>query len=111
MFRWLILNLVILFAIPGFSEIKDVYGHETVILKTVTLEEKQYLSSEQVIISERGIEVVIDDIVYPVAQLNSDPNGLYVLRIDLGCTKHRPVCVTCGGCVFWGCPYRCACYR
>lgn len=82
------------------------------------LELKSYFISEmtvgidQIVISQEGIFVSLEGIIYPILDLSMIKPGVYSIRAIWECPEHGAYCPACGGCnPRNNCKYRCKCGR
>jgi hypothetical protein len=78
-------------------------------------EERIYLNSEEIIITDKGIQIIQDGALHSVDGLSVDAFGIFVLSTQLGrygeCRNgHSINCPRCWGCGATGCSYRCKCW-
>jgi hypothetical protein len=83
--------------------------------------QKRYIKPDQVIVTESGILVFVEETVQPIKALglSYDEEGLFVTFRDMElngsfekgpCGLHRVWHKDCGGCGVWLCPMNCTCF-
>lgn len=78
-------------------------------------DERIYILSEQILITDAGIFLLSDDGILPIPQLNADEQGLFVCKqeqysVTKGC-NHPKRCDNCPGCCHPDCFNRCRCSK
>jgi hypothetical protein len=76
------------------------------------IEEKLYISIDQVILTKDGMFLMTEKGISLITQLNWDDNGYYLGKVEYKkCYNGHPqVCLDCHGCGNKTCVWRCNCY-
>lgn len=106
---WLLV-LALFCANVGFSE--ELIFEDSAGIASIVDSEKYYIESDEIVVADKALFVIIGGQALSVAQINVDEQGLFVFLAAAVCGKgHQLKCNMCGGCSVWDCPCRCKCKR